>query len=103
MRMTAIERLDGSRMSRRAHEFGFGFHVASGEDFDNREREDFDVQPEADVVNIPHVEFEFPLPADHVAAVDLGPAGDARADLVAAGLRGGISREITRDQRSRAD
>ena len=38
------------------------------------------------VLHIPEVEVELTLPGESVAAVDLGPARDARAQVVAASL-----------------
>jgi predicted dehydrogenase len=55
------------------------------------------------MVDIPHIEGELLLPAKHVAAVDLGPAGDAGLYFHTAGLEGAVARHIAHEQRARAD
>jgi hypothetical protein len=55
------------------------------------------------MIDIPHIEGELLLPAKHVAAVDLGPAGDAWLHLHAARLKGSVARYVTHEERARAD
>ena len=55
------------------------------------------------MVDVPYVELEFLLPGDGVAAMTLGPAGDARAHFVAPCLLGRIERKILHKQRAGAD
>jgi len=55
------------------------------------------------MIDIPDVESEFFLPVNGVAAVDLGPACQAWANLVAPRLLRGVKREILHQQRARAD
>ena len=48
--------------------------------------QDFDVQPQAPVIDIPDVKGELLFPGKRVAALDLRPAGNARLHVVAASL-----------------
>ena len=57
----------------------------------------------AAVVDVPDVELDPLLPGDAGAALDLGPAGDPRADLVAAALARRVVVDLGRDRRARAD
>src|SRR5262245_29626724 len=68
-----------------------------------RERDDPEVQPERAVVDVPDVEPESVLPGLVVAPVDLCPAGDPGANLVAARLLGRVQGQILDEQRPRAD
>lgn len=77
--------------------------VGAGEDFFNGEQEDAYVGGEGAVVDVPHVQLELALPGDGIAAVDLGPAGDAGADVVAAGLFGRVEGEVLHQQGAGAD
>ena len=55
------------------------------------------------MVDIPDVQGELLLPAEQVAAVDLGPAGDAGLHFHPAGLEGTIARDVAHEERTRAD
>ena len=55
------------------------------------------------MVDIPDVIGELLLPAQGIAAVDLGPAGDARLHLHASRLEGVVERQVTHQQGPRAD
>ncbi len=55
------------------------------------------------MVDVPQVQLETLGPRRGVAAVDLGPTGDAGHDLVAPGLSWGIPGHVLHQQRSRAD
>ena len=55
------------------------------------------------MIYVPDVELEFLLPGDGVAAVALGPAGDAGAHFVAAGLLRGVEGKVLHEQGARAD
>lgn len=55
------------------------------------------------MVNIPGVQFELALPTQAVPPVYLGPAGHARAHLVAARLCLGITRQVCGRQRTWSD
>ena len=70
------------------------------EDLNQRHKEDLDVKPETAVVNIPHIEGEFFLPGERVAAVHLRPAGDAGAHFMSACLFWGVAVEVLHQQRA---
>ena len=55
------------------------------------------------MVNIPDIKRELLFPRQRVAAIYLGPAGDAGVYVVAAGLFGRIERQVFHSQRSWAD
>ena len=73
------------------------------DDFEQGAQQDAQVEPEAQVVDVPDVEGELFFPTDGVTAVDLGPAGDAGPDGVAAHLFGGVELEVLHEQRPWAD
>ena len=73
------------------------------EDFDEGAPEDFHIQGKAHVVDIPHIEFKFFFPAEAVSAIHLCPSGDAGAHFVAAGLLGGVERQVFYKQWARTD
>jgi len=70
----------------RSRRLPFLADAISFEDFPDRQEQDADIQPQGAVVHVPDVQVKLLFPADGVAAVDLGPAGDARADFVPAAL-----------------
>ena len=73
------------------------------EDFLKSHPENLDIEPERPVVDVPDIVFEFFLPADGIATIDLRPAGDAGAHLVAAGLFRRVAVEVFHQQRARPD
>ena len=77
--------------------------VFAGDDFLDGQGDDLEVSGEGEVVDVPDVEGEFLLPGDGVAAVALGPAGDAGAHFVAAGLLGRVEGEVLNEQGAGAD
>jgi len=78
-------------------------HPLAGQHLPDRQPEDFQVQQEGPVVDVPHVEPELLLPTDRVSSVHLRPAGDARLDLVPAQLLGGVEGQVLGEQGARAD
>src|SRR5262249_33977982 len=54
---------------------------------ERRQKEDLQIENKRVIVDIPDIEFEFPIPVDRVPAVDLRPPGDAGLDLVSASLK----------------
>src|SRR2546427_506198 len=84
------------RVSRSVHSF-------RAENFHEGEKQNPQVEPERSMIHIPHVEPQTFLPGLRVAAVDLRPAGNARAHLMPADLLGGIEREVLDEQGPRAD
>ena len=60
----------------------------AGEHHGDGAEQDAEVEPEAPVVDVPDVVADALVPADGVAAVDLGPARDARLDGEAPALEG---------------
>ena len=55
------------------------------------------------MVNVPHIEFEFLLPGNGVAAMALRPARDSGTYFVATRLLLAVQREILHEQRTWAD
>ena len=55
------------------------------------------------MVHVPDVECELLLPAERVAAVDLGPPRDAGAHVMTPCLRGGVERQVVHHEWSRTD
>ena len=58
-----------------------------------------DIQPQAPVIHVPHVQLELLLPSEVIAAIHLRPTRDARRDFMPAELARAVSREILRKQR----
>src|SRR5262249_2379765 len=79
-----------------------GEAVAGDEEPEGPEQ-DAGVEQRAAVVDVVDVELDPLLPGDAGAALDLGPAGDARADLVAAALVRRVIDHLGRDRRAGAD
>lgn len=77
--------------------------VLAAQDVADGHPDDFAVEQEGDVVDVPDVELEFARPADGVAAVDLCPAGDSGGDEVAAALGFVVQGEVLDEQGARAD
>lgn len=75
----------------------------AAKDAEDGECEDFEVEREAAMVDVPDVEFEFLFPGECVASVDLGPAGESWFHFVAAHLLLGIAREVFGKERARSD
>src|SRR5690606_8607008 len=78
-------------------------HAVSGDAFcfDNLHdgnKQNFEVKPKTEVVDIPDVVFEFFCPADGVSAVHLGPAGDAWSHVMAARLFGRVEGDVFHEQ-----
>src|SRR6266853_1508172 len=95
-RLTAIAgKARHGGVSRLAHPF-------SAENFHEGEKQNPQVEPERSMIDVPYVEPKTFLPGLRVAAVDLCPAGDARAHLMPAGLLGGIKRQVFDEQGPRA-
>lgn len=55
------------------------------------------------MIDVPEVVVEFLFPGEGVAAVDLGPAGEAGAGEVTAGLGGGVVGEVFGEEGAGAD
>ena len=55
------------------------------------------------MVDVPDVVGELLLPTEGVAAVDLGPAGDAGLHFHAPRLESVVTREVAHEERTRAD
>ena len=62
-------------------------------------KQDLRIEPEAAMVDVPHVEGEAFVPTNSIASVDLRPARDAGTDLMSAHLLLGIEVEIFHQQR----
>ena len=76
-----------SGITRCAYAFA-AYHLPYGE------QKDANIEPEALVVDVPHVEAELLLPGDGIAAIDLAPAAEAGLHIVTAGLLGGIEGQV---------
>jgi len=77
--------------------------VLAADHLPDREQKDAQIQPEALVIHIPDIKPELFLPGDGIAAIDLGPATEARLHIVAASLLPGIQRQVLHQQRPWAD
>lgn len=75
----------------------------AAKDLPKGQEQDLQIQPQIPVVHVPDIVFKLLLPSHVVAAVNLGPAGDTRLDLMAAKLLGGVAVEVLHHQRPRAD
>ena len=71
--------------------------------FEDSEEKNFEVEEERTVVDVPDIQAKLLFPRKGVASVDLGPAGDARTDFVAARLFGRIAWKVSHGERARAD
>src|SRR5258706_226614 len=71
------------------------------EDFPERQQQNFDIQPERAVVHVPHIQLEFILPGERIPSVNLRPAGDARENVMTAGLLGRIALQVLHQQGAR--
>src|SRR5687767_4594043 len=92
----------------RALEDGHGGVVGSRnavaiEDAPHGEEKYFDVEPEVLVVDVPDIEGEFLFPGNCVATVNLSPASEAWAHVVATGLFLVVERQVLNEERARAD
>ena len=67
------------------------------------EEKDLEVEEKRSVVDVPDIEAKLLSPRKGVATVDLRPAGDAGANLVASHLLGRIARKVSRGERARTD
>ena len=65
--------------------------------------EDFEVEPQGCVFDVPRIEFEFFVPGEAVSAVDLRPSGDAGHDPLAAFLIVIIAIEVLHEEGAGAD
>ena len=71
------------------------------QDLPDRHGDNPNVQPQRLVVHVPHIQPEFLLPTDGVAAVDLGPAGDPWPHLMAPRLLRGVAPQVLHQKRPR--
>src|SRR5262249_54121752 len=91
-----------------AFEF-FGRRVARLGDPLSRDRldesgcQDFQVQCEGTVLDVPDVVAKLRFPRQHIPPVNLRPAGDARSDLVPARLLRGVTIEVLHQERPGPD
>src|SRR5690606_16204174 len=69
----------------------------------DRAEEDFQIQNEAEVIDVPRIESEPLVPAREVSSVDGGPTGDAREHGVTPSLFGAVAIEVLDQQRPRTD
>ena len=81
-----VHQLESHNLNRRS----FVLVVGIGEDLQNGTEEDLQVQAEAQMIHIPVVEPDAFMPLYVLAPMDLGPAGDAGADVEHVELFGGI-------------
>src|SRR5690606_7311034 len=61
-------------------------------------KQNFEVKPKTEVVDIPDVVFEFLCPADGISAVHLSPAGDAWSHVMAARLFSRVEGDVFQEQ-----
>src|SRR5688500_3297995 len=67
----------------------------------DRLEQDFDVECDRPMIDVPHVQLALVVPMQIVPAVDLSPAGDARQNVMTARLLGGIALEVLHQQWTR--
>ncbi len=65
--------------------------------------ENAQIEQEAVMIDVPRIQAESLFPADGVAAVDLGPAGDAGLDQMPSSLLGRITRQVFHKQGAGTD
>lgn len=58
---------------------------------------DLDIDPQREVIHIPHIEFELLRPADGIPAMTLRPSGYTRTYCMSAHLFLGIQRQVFRE------
>lgn len=73
------------------------------QDFFDCQKQDFHIQPKAEIVGVPNIAGELFVPRKRVAPVDLRPAGNARFHFVAAVLKFVVKRQILHQKRAGAD
>jgi hypothetical protein len=79
-----------------------GRHVRAAQHLADGQSDDLQVEREAPVVHIPHVELEPVLEFEGMAALHRGPAGDARPYVVPAPLFWRVRVEVFREERPRS-
>ena len=67
------------------------------------EQQNFHIEQQTVVFNIPGIVLKPGLPGDRVTPIDLSPAGNTRPDVVPQGLTGRIQRQVFHQQRPRPD
>src|SRR5579859_2603070 len=95
--ITTLRKVPRSFLRRSTQKFRHGdlarrLHAGPAEDAADREKEDFEIQAERPMVDVPHVQPEPFVPADRVPAVDLSPAGDSGLHFMSSGLLEGVAR-----------
>lgn len=76
-----------------------GGDALAPKDLEQGHTEDFEIEPEAGVIDVPQIEFKFFFPANGIPAVDLGPPGNAGPDVVATHLFGCVEVKVFHQQR----
>lgn len=75
----------------------------AAKDGDRGKKDDFYIEEEGDMVDVPQVVGEFFFPRDGITAVDLCPTGEAGAKVVAGHLFGAVEGQVFHQQRPWAD
>lgn len=78
-------------------------NIFAAQDVVNGHPDNFTIKKEGHMIDVPDIELEFARPADGVASVDLGPAGDAGGDEMAPTLGFIIEGEVLDEEGARAD
>lgn len=73
------------------------------ENFPGRQQDDFTIQPERAMIDIPQIEKKSSLPGGGVPPIHLRPACQARRNKVPPTLVWGVARQIFHEERPRAD
>ena len=61
------------------------------------------IQPQRHMIYVPHIVIKLLLPSDRVAPVNLRPAGDSGADVVATLLMGAVAGKVAHQERPRSN
>src|ERR1019366_6914471 len=77
--------------------------VRSPKHLRHRHPENPGIQPEAQLIHVPHVQLELLLPSETVTAVPLRPAGDSRPHFMTTPLERGVSGRVFGEQGSWTD
>src|SRR5688572_24810330 len=77
--------------------------AVAAEHFESRSRENFQVQPKALVLDVPHIHLKFLVPGYCISTIDLGPSCNSWPDLVTPRLSWGVQIQVLGQQRARAD
>src|SRR2546426_2685227 len=71
-----------------------GRNAPSSNDNDQGAPQNSDIKRHRLIRNVPDIQFKLFLPTDRITAIDLRPAGDARAHIVSARMLSAVERQV---------